>query len=538
VEVNQRKILRCAVYARKSSEHGLEQDFNSLDAQREAAEAYIKSQAHEGWKLIKTHYADGGLSGGTLERPALQTLLTDIRARKIDVVVVYKVDRLTRSLADFAKLVELFEAHGVSFVSVTQQFNTTTSMGRLTLNVLLSFAQFEREIAGERIRDKFAASRRKGMWMGGTIPLGYDVKDRKLIVNAAEAETARLIFERYLALGCVSKVKVDLDQKGIRSKQRILTSGRVLGGCPFDRGALYHLLRNRIYRGEVVHKGVAYPGEHQPIVDEELWNAVQARLSANLTERRQARIASGALLAGVIFDDRGHRMSPTYTVRRRNRYRYYISQAQLRDGEPGSRPRIGADEVEQLVVQALCRQRGRDDQMADGASGAWSADIRELVRTAIDRIVIRHDAIEIALKSNVVDPAGGFVNGDTQNERPTTVWLALPPARPRARKQIIVPGNSGTRPRRIDHELIRALARARSWMGMLQQGEFADTAEIAQRHGLSEPHVRRLLRFAYLAPDIVEAIVEGRQPRTLTVKLLLKGIPLDWSDQRVAFCLR
>jgi site-specific DNA recombinase len=538
VEVNQRKILRCAIYTRKSSEHGLEQDFNSLDAQREAAEAYIKSQAHEGWKLIKTHYADGGLSGGTLERPALQALLGDIRARKIDVVVVYKVDRLTRSLADFAKLVELFEAHGVSFVSVTQQFNTTTSMGRLTLNVLLSFAQFEREIAGERIRDQFAASRRKGMWMGGTIPLGYDVKDRKLIINAAEAETVRLIFDRYLALGCVSKLKVDLDQKGIRSKQRILTSGRVLGGCPFDRGALYHLLRNRIYRGEVVHKGVAYPGEHQPIVDEELWNAVQAGLSDNLTERRQARIASGALLAGVIFDDRGHRMSPTYTVRRRSRYRYYISQAQLRGGEPGSRPRIGADEVEQLVVQALCRQQGRDEQMADGASGAWSADIRELVRTAIHRIVIRHDGIEIALKSNAIDHAGRFVDGDTQNERPTTVWLALPPARPRARKQIIVPGNSGTRPRRIDHELIRALARARSWMGMLQQREFADTAEIAQRHGLSEPHVRRLLRFAYLAPDIVEAIVEGRQPRTLTVKLLLQGIPLDWSDQRVAFCLR
>src|ERR1700746_529246 len=325
VEVNQRKILRCAVYARKSSEHGLEQDFNSLDAQREAAEAYIKSQAHEGWQLIKTHYADRGLSGGTLERPALQMLLSDIRARKIDVVVVYKVDRLTRSLAHFAKLVELFEAHGVSFVSVTQQFNTTTSMGRLTLNVLLSFAQFEREIAGERIRDKFAASRRKGMWMGGTIPLGYDVKDRKLIVNAAEAETVRLIFERYLALGCVSKVKVDLDQKGIRRKKRILTSGRALG------------------------------------------NAVQTMLSANLTERRQARIASGALLAGLIFDDRGHRMSPTYTVRRRNRYRYYVSQAQLRGGEPGSRPRIGADEVEQLVVQAVCRRRGDEHQMA-----AWS----------------------------------------------------------------------------------------------------------------------------------------------------------------------
>jgi DNA invertase Pin-like site-specific DNA recombinase len=533
-----RKMLRCAVYTRKSSEHGLEQDFNSLDAQREAAEAYIKSQAHEGWKLIKTLYADGGLSGGTLERPALQTLLDDIRARKIDVVVVYKVDRLTRSLADFAKLVELFEAHGVSFVSVTQQFNTTTSMGRLTLNVLLSFAQFEREIAGERIRDKFAASRRKGMWMGGTIPLGYDVKDRKLIVNAAEAETVRLIFERYLALGRVSKLRVDLDQKGIRSKQRILTSGRVLGGCCFDRGALYHLLRNRIYRGEVVHKGVAYPGEHKPIVDEELWNAVQARLSANLTERRRDRIASGALLAGVTFDDRGHRMSPSYTVRRRNRYRYYISQAHLRGGEPGSRPRIGADEIEQLVVQELCRRQGRDDQITDAASGAWSADIRELVRTMVAQIVIRHDGFEIALKRNAIDRAGGFVDGDTQDESPTTVRLALPPPCPRARKEIIVPGNSGTRPRRIDHELIRALARARSWMGMLQQGEYADTAEIAQRHGLSKPHVRRLLRFAYLAPDIVEAIVEGRQPRTLTVKLLLQGIPLDWSDQCAAFGLR
>jgi hypothetical protein len=272
---------------------------------------------------------------------------------------------------------------------------------------------------------------------------------------------------------------------------------------------------------------VAYPGEHKPIVDKELWNAVQARLSANLTERRQARIASGALLAGVIFDDRGHRMSPTYTVRRGNRYRYYTSQARLRGGEPGTRPRIGADEVEQLVVQELRRQPGRDDQISDVANGAWSADIHELIRTAIDRIVIGHNGIEIALKSNAIDHAGS----------PTTARLVLPPPSPRARKQIIVPGNSGTRPRRIDHELIRALARARSWMGMLQQGEFPDTTEIAQRHGLSEPHVRRLLRFAYLAPDIVEAIVDGRQPRTLTVKLLLQGIPLDWSDQRAAFGL-
>src|SRR5215470_3547010 len=302
VAANERKFLRCAVYTRKSSEHSLEQDFNSLDAQREAAEAYIKSQAQEGWRLVKARYDDGGLSGGTLERPALQSLLADIQSRKVDVVVVYKVDRLTRSLADFAKLVELFEAHGVSFVAVTQQFNTTTSMGRLTLNVLLSFAQFERELAGERIRDKFAASRRKGMWMGGTVPLGYEGKDRKLVINEEEAERVRLIFRQYLALGCVSKLRTDLDQRGVRSKQRVLTSGRLLGGCSFGRGALYHLLRNRIYRGEVVHKGMAYPGEHKAIVDEELWSAVQAKLSDNVRQRRRTQVKSGALLGGLIFD--------------------------------------------------------------------------------------------------------------------------------------------------------------------------------------------------------------------------------------------
>src|SRR5579863_7392933 len=280
------KSVRCAIYTRVSTEQGLDQDFNSLDAQYEASSAYIKSQAHAGWTLIRSRYDDGGYSGGSTDRPDLQRLLDDIRARKLDIVVVYKVDRLTRSLADFAKLVELFEGHGVSFVSVTQQFNTTTSMGRLTLNVLLSFAQFEREIAGERIRDKFAASRRKGMWMGGTIPLGYDVQDRKLIANKAEAETVRLIFARYLALGCVSRLQGDLDRKGVRSKQRILTSGRVLGGSAFGRGALYHMLQNRIYRGEVVHKGTAYAGEHEAIVDEELWSAVQTKLSGNRTLRR------------------------------------------------------------------------------------------------------------------------------------------------------------------------------------------------------------------------------------------------------------
>jgi site-specific DNA recombinase len=368
--------------------------------------------------------------------------------------------------------------------------------------------------------------------MGGTIPLGYDVRDRKLIENKAEAETVQLIFQRYLALGCVSRLRVDLDRKGVRSKQRILTSGRVLGGCSFGRGALYHLLRNRIYRGEVVHKDIAYPGEHEPIVNEELWNAVQARLSDNLTRRQRARIESGALLGGLIFDDRGNRMSPSYTVRRGTRYRYYISQAHLRGRKTGSRPRIGADDLERAVVEELLRRQPGDSQIADIAAGVWSAKTRELVRSTVDRIVIDHDGIEITLKVKEIDDTS---DGDNRKKSLKTLRLALPPLRPRERKEILVPGTSGTQPRRIDQALILALARARSWVSSLRQGEFVDTAEIAQRFGLSDAHVRRLLRFAYLAPDIVETIIDGRQPRALTVKLLLRGIPLDWADQRAAF---
>src|SRR4249920_84063 len=280
-----KRSLRCAIYTRVSTDQGLEQDFNSLDAQREASEAYIKSQAHEGWRLIRDHYDDGGFSGGSMDRPALQKLLVDVQARRIDVIVVYKVDRLTRSLADFAKLVETFDAHGVSFVSVTQSFNTTTSMGRLTLNVLLSFAQFEREVTGERIRDKIAASKKKGMWMGGVPALGYDVRDRRLVVNNMEAETVRHIFRRYCELKSVQQLKEDLDGAGVVSKVRTAADGSQYGGQPLARGAIYLMLQNRIYRGEIVHKGKCYPGEHDAIIDETLWDNVQAILSENRVER-------------------------------------------------------------------------------------------------------------------------------------------------------------------------------------------------------------------------------------------------------------
>src|SRR6267142_232247 len=354
---SERRVLRCAVYTRKSSEHGLEQDFNSLDAQREAGEAYIKSQSHEGWKLIRTPYADGGLSGATMERPALQRLLADIEARLIDVVVVYKVDRLTRSLADFAKLIESFEAHGVSFVSVTQQFNTTTSMGRLTLNVLLSFAQFEREVAGERIRDKFAASKRKGLWVGGTLPLGYEMKDGKIAIIEEEAELVRSIFRRYLELGSVNGLLRDLRDRNIRTKTRQLSTGATRGGIPFGRGALYYVLSNHFYLGEVKYKNEILPGEQPPIMDRELFDAVRQKSLDQWSHRTILRNKSDHLLTGLLFDDAGHRMVPTHATKADVRHRYYVSMpflhGEAKTPSAGSISRVPAADIEDVIIKSL-----------------------------------------------------------------------------------------------------------------------------------------------------------------------------------------
>jgi len=319
--------IRCAIYTRKSSEEGLEQSFNSLDAQREACESYIESQRHEGWQVILTKYDDGGFSGGNMQRPALMKLLDDIAAKRVDTVVVYKVDRLTRSLADFAKIVEQFDGQGVSFVSVTQQFNTTSSMGRLTLNVLLSFAQFEREVTGERIRDKIAASKKKGMWMGGVVPLGYDLQDRHLIINESEAILIREIYQAYLKLGCVMELRMYLDEKGIRSKKRVSKTGNVTGDNIFSRGALYEMLQNRIYIGEISHKENSYPGQHPGIIDRLLWDQVQAQLKANLQgPRKRDRVTDQHLLTGLLYDPKGNRFTPAHTNKKGSRYRYYISQ--------------------------------------------------------------------------------------------------------------------------------------------------------------------------------------------------------------------
>jgi site-specific DNA recombinase len=324
-----KKMFRCAIYTRKSTEHNLDLEFNSLDAQREACEAYIKSQAHEGWRLIPDYFDDGAFSGASLDRPALQKILADVRIGKVDIIVVYKVDRLTRSLTDFAKLVELFDQHAVSFVSVTQSFNTTSSMGRLTLNVLLSFAQFEREVIGERVRDKIAASKRKGIWVGGPVPFGYASINKKLVVVPEEAETVRMIFRRYLELGSVGALVEDLDRRGIRTRRRTETKGRTIGGIRFGVGPLAYLLKNRCYVGEVVYQGEAHLGEHEGILDRDTFEAVQAKLATGAVERRLRLKGSPAILTGRIFDDRGNRMTPTHSNKLGVRYRYYVSHAIL-----------------------------------------------------------------------------------------------------------------------------------------------------------------------------------------------------------------
>src|SRR5258707_321411 len=384
------KVVRCAIYTRVSTDQGLEQDFNSLDAQYDASQAYIRSQAHAGWSLLRAKYDDGGFSGGNTDRPALQRLLEDVRVGKIDLIVVYKVDRLTRSLADFAKLVELFDHHGVSFVSVTQQFNTTTSMGRLTLNVLLSFAQFEREVTSERIRDKIAASKRKGLWVGGRAPLGYETKDRKIVVVEEEAERVRTIFRSYLKVGSVDRLMADLRKRRVVTKVRSLKSGQTIGGIPFTRGPLAHLLRNRFYIGDVVFKGEVLPGEQPAILDRDLFDAVQAKLNDQRTNHTAARAKSEALLIGRIYDDRGNRMTPSHARKGGIKYRYYLSSPLLhgQPGRVGSVRRVPAAEVEALVACAIREHLGDPTERED----------RDLIRSHVVRVEVQADQLSVELK--------------------------------------------------------------------------------------------------------------------------------------------
>ena len=512
--------VRCAIYTRVSTDQGLEQDFNSLDAQYEASEAYIRSQAHAGWTLIRSKYDDGGFSGGNTERPALQRLLEDVRAGKIDVIVVYKVDRLTRSLADFAKLVELFDRHKVSFVSVTQQFNTTTSMGRLTLNVLLSFAQFEREVTSERIRDKIAASKRKGLWVGGMAPLGYDTKDRKITINKAEAETVKTIFRSYLKLGSLNRLMPELRKRGIISKLRTLRSGKATGGISLTSGPLAHILRNRFYIGEVTFKGEILPGEQPPILDRDLFDAVQAKLDASLVNHKAAKSKSAALLLGRIFDDRGNRMTPSHARKRGIKYRYYVSSklVQALPEQAGSVGRVPANEVEALVAKSARAHLGKSE-VKDNAS---------VIRNHVVRVEIQPDRLIIELSAK----ADTATKEKQKRKRIEVPWRKTLATR---RREILIPidgASQSARPIRSEARmlLVSAIAQARRWLDELISDPTASVESIARRERCSERKVNMTISLAFLAPDLIKAAVEGRLPRGMGITRLF-DLPPEWSSQ-------
>ncbi|WP_137702213.1 recombinase family protein [Marimonas lutisalis] len=551
---------RCAIYTRKSTEEGLEQDFNSLDAQREACAAYILSQKHEGWSELSKRYDDGGFSGGSMDRPGLKQLLEDVRGGRIDVIVVYKVDRLTRSLADFAKMVDVFDGAGVSFVSVTQAFNTTSSMGRLTLNVLLSFAQFEREVTAERIRDKVAASKRKGMWMGGAVPMGYDVKDKALVVNQSEAKAIRKIFAEYLIAGSVRQLSVRLAELGVVSKRRTDRHGCRSGGRALSRGALYNILRNPIYIGKIRHKQELHEGLHAAIIDDATWRQVQALLAGHGGKKISAtRRSARRPLDGLLFDIRGRPMRTTYASKsirrdgttRTKRYWYYASKVSGAE-EKKNTELLPANEIERLVLNSLKNSLSDKTWLADRvmrvkgeAGGVRIADFLRAADAWCTEIAAHED------DTNGLNLAGLINQIDVQEDRlciqlnlhmlldpnatcaPIAANIEAPYQKSqngRARPIVIAPEGAIRR----DPDLITLVADARRWAGEVLEGKTSTIRQIEEREGLRSGSVSRILPLAWLAPDITTAILEGRQPPHLNAKALrsLPDLPLDWKEQR------
>ena len=555
---------RCAIYTRKSTEEGLDQAFNSLDAQREACAAYVLSQQHEGWTLLPDLYDDGGFSGGNIERPGLKQLLDDVRAGRVDVVVVYKIDRLTRSLADFAKIVEVLDAGGASFVSVTQAFNTTNSMGRLTLNVLLSFAQFEREVITERIRDKVAASKARGIWMGGPVPLGYAVKDRKLVVMPEEAATVREIMQRYLDCDSVRALLVELAEAGIVSKRMTMKNGTIRGGVPFRRGSLSWLLSNPVYIGKTRHRDKLYEGEHEAIVDQDLFEVVQAKLAAHASCPRPANAApSGvartqtqqsprrivSLLAGLIFDDRGRPMSPSHTSNHGRRYRYYASSL----GSDASAPahRLPAGELEAALRSVLAthltdcgdlRRLGEHlDTIQLGAlitgcaelsgkvEAASTNELRDLIHKLGVRVAVTTEAASTTISPEALfallelpSPGDHHINLDLPTRH---AWFGHEP-----RLRLDPPsGPTAIRDEKLVHLIARGFAARDQLMGMAAE-------DLAALPTTTHRHLERIARLAYLDPAIIRAILAGTQPRHLSVRALwrMASLPLLWDDQRTA----
>ncbi|MCK8458556.1 recombinase family protein [Sphingomonas faeni] len=543
--------VRCAIYTRKSSDEGLEQAFNSLDAQREACAAYILSQTSEGWTALPEIYDDGGLSGGTLQRPALQRLLAEVGAGRVDIIVVYKVDRLTRSLLDFSKLVEAFDASNTSFVSVTQSFNTTTSMGRLTLNMLLSFAQFEREVTAERIRDKIAASKAKGMWMGGTPPLGYAPDGRSLSIIDDHAAVIRDIYWRYLDLGNVRSVQQALEAEGIRTPVRTMTTtGRIFGGVPFGRGQIYSILKCATYVGDVVHRGHIYAGLQPAIIERETWDKVQALLTDN-RQGVKTRICAArpSLLAGLLEDGAGAPLVATHAVKGKVRYRYYISRA-LQTGTASAGMRIPAREIETAVTSritalfvdplALAATAWFDVAATDIAAYAerctdlgtiFQGNARMLLPEFVERVRVHDARIEIVCRPVALAILLGI---PTAQDAPPTVSIISDVRLTRSGHAMRLVHDNGAplATAAPDGSLFKLLLKARGWWAQLRNGEI-DIKRLAEQEGVNPSYVTRIVRLAFLAPEVVEAILAGRCRVAIdgTSLTATGAVPALWPDQ-------
>jgi len=554
-----RPKICCAIYTRKSSDDGLDQGFNSLDAQHEACAAYIASQCHEGWKLLPERFDDGGLSGGTLERPALQRLMAEVDAGRVDMVVVYKIDRLTRSLADFAKLVERLEQANCSFVSVTQAFNTSSSMGRLTLNVLLSFAQFEREVTAERIRDKIAASKKKGLWMGGNLPLGYDrhpdPNTRTLVVNPEEAHRVRRLFSLYAELGCLRRVTEAAADLGLRSKRQVRANGTVSGDRPLSRGQIYYLLRDPVYLGKIRHKEKVWPGQHEAIINAALWDDVQDKLqvAANRSRRRQPEdgqtqsVANGAWLTAKLRDETGDRLTPTHTTRHGRRLRYYVSNRLISGGCDASGWRLPGPALERAVTDVVVqhlkaaaeahRVLNRPDAVGGAAVtnsiqaqvGKIQEDTGSLLGTLIDTGTLQRGRIDLTLNDAPLAEALGVAASDLA---PSLLHISAPfDLRRRGVEAKIIAGEPKPQP---DSHLRAMLIRAHGWARELKSG--TQLSDIARRENVPGSFIRNRTQLAFLSPRIQAAILDGTQPAELSLKRLVSvTLPIDWRDQEQMF---
>lgn len=536
-----KKNIRCAVYTRKSTEEGLEQDFNSLDAQREACEAYIKSQQHEGWVLVEKQYNDGGFSGGTLERPAVKELFKDIEAGEVDTVVVYKVDRLTRSLMDFAKIVELFDKQNASFVSITQHFNTTTSMGRLTLNILLSFAQFEREVTGERIRDKIAASKKKGMWMGGNVPIGYKVENKTLVPDKPWDKIVQTIFDKYLGLKSVTKLKADLEENAIKGKS----------GINFSKGNLYYILSNIIYIGQIKHKKNIYEGEHQAIIDKVTFDKVQDLMYKNRIDKDcGTKSSSNSLLAGKLFDDKGNRMSPSHSNTRKRKYRYYVSLAvtKLKKGKEGSVSKIPAGEIEKFVAETIKEfltntkiiQKYIKDfdvvkqkEILRAIKNVENFSEPKLIRAILNKVVISQDSVEITTCENALLETLENLANEIELPEQTTVETDSPikifkkvEITKTSRSGNILIINSEDKPMLLPNSyLISAIVKSHYWHKLLLIGKVKSIVEIQKTEGMKNPsYIKDIMKLKFIPPGFTEQILSGTQPKGLSVQKLLSRI--------------